>query len=151
MKRRVGLYIAIFIVLSVGVFAQSAPQPVAPISQTDRLIKEQHIATQAWCEQQWDIKLEEIENKIETESTGYLERIKNALWVDRIINFGSMLMAAFFGFTLRALFDLQFKKKKQFLDRQEAAYTPAEDLPTPPKPDDKTEQLEAIKDTKFHY
>ncbi len=162
--RKLGIYLIIFALFCGSVLAQN-PQPIQPVSQSDQLIRQQHEATRDFCEAQWSEKVTEIEDLINEEADGYLSRVKEALWIDRLINFGSMLMAAFFAFSLRSLFDLTFKRKKQFIDRQEAAFEQSKPKKPKkrrkrlfrrkemkiPKPTAETSTIQPQEGVKFHY
>ena len=110
-----------------------AQQPVQPISRTDDLIREQHEQTRQWCKEQVDSKETLIKEELENTKEVLKKEAKEVFWWDRILSFGSLAVAVFFGASVRGLLDKRQLNKLRTIEQQEQEYL--KDLPEPPKPE----------------
>lgn len=125
---RRGLFIVLFLICSQLVIAVT---PIEPIPITDNIIREEHQKTRDWCQQQWNSKEVQLEEKLEQEKEALEMQMREILWLNRIVSFGSLLIAGFLAFTFRSWLDFRNKKKLWEMDHQESM---DKKIGKPPKP-----------------
>lgn len=130
-KKRVFLYLIVVYLILFSIRGYGI-EPIQPIAQTESLIKDEHIATREFCQKQWDSKEILLKNELDAQKLELESRFKKVLWFDRIVSFGSLLVASFLALTYRNFLNKRSDKKFYDLQKMEMEREVGE-VPTPIK------------------
>ena len=114
---RVVMGIIVFLLLLSSVNAA-----VDPLSRTDAIIKQEHEKTREWCLNTCTQKFETLQEVFDSEKKALADEAEFIFWKDRVLSFGSLFAAMFFGITLKSYIDLQRKKRREIMDLQKPRY-----------------------------